>query len=203
MESFLEGYRRFRAKDWPEQRSHFEELAANGQKPKILVVACIDSRVHPSDIFDTAPGETLVLRNVASLVPPYAPDAAYHGTSAALEFAVKVLEVENIIVLGHAHCGGVNALLKGPPTNAQDFIGPWMSMATGARTRALRCAGAEEAQQACEHEVVKTSLTNLMTYPWIRDRVDAKKLELHGSWFGIGTGTLMLLKENGSFEVFV
>src|SRR5665213_1278838 len=113
METLLAGYRRFRARGWPEQRRLFESLAENGQRPKALVVACVDSRVDPAMIFDAAPGELLTVRNVANLVPPYAPDAAYHGTSAALEFGVRVLEVPRILVLGHGLCGGVQALLEG------------------------------------------------------------------------------------------
>ena len=111
MQKLLAGYQRFRANGWPEKRREFELLAEHGQSPRALVVACIDSRVDPSMIFDTAPGEMLTLRNVASLVPLYAPDAAYHGTSAALEFGVRVLEVRDIIVLGHGLCGGVKTLI--------------------------------------------------------------------------------------------
>ena len=101
MQSLLAGYQRFRAKDWPEKQALFQNLSANGQQPDMLVIACVDSRVDPSMIFDTAPGEMLVVRNVANLVPPYAPDAAYHGTSAALEFGIKVLNIPDIVVLGH------------------------------------------------------------------------------------------------------
>src|SRR5579863_7252086 len=115
MEKLLAGYQRFRANGWPEQRRVFESLAQNGQFPKALVLGCIDSRVDPARIFDTVPGEVLTVRNVANLVPPYAPDAAYHGTSAALEFGVRVLEVPHVMVLGHSLCGGVRALVDGAP----------------------------------------------------------------------------------------
>src|ERR1700730_17377530 len=120
METLIAGYKRFRANGWPERRKLLEALAESGQHPKALVVACIDSRVDPAMIFDAAPGEMLTVRNVANLVPPYAPDVAYHGTSAALEFGVRVLKVTNILVMCHGLCGGVKSLLEGAPEEARD-----------------------------------------------------------------------------------
>jgi carbonic anhydrase len=200
MEELLAGYSRFRAKGWLEQRSLFESLAKNGQQPKALVIACIDSRVDPEMIFDTAPGEMLTVRNVANLVPPYAPDSAYHGTSAALEFGLKVLGLPHLIVLGHSLCGGVQALLHGAPDNAREFIAPWMSIAEPARVRALSSTEREEErQECCEHEVIKVSLANVGTYPWITERVAAGSLALHGAWFDIRTGLLTILHPDGSF----
>jgi carbonic anhydrase len=198
MKDLLAGYRRFRAGRWPEQRRRFEELAKRGQSPQTLVLTCVDSRVDPSIIFDTEPGEVLEIRNVANLVPPYAPDSAYHGTSAALEFGVRVLEIPHIVVLGHESCGGVKALLEGAPPDAKEFVGPWMSMAAAARDRALHCAP-EKRQQCCEFEVIQLSLANLLTFPWIAERVAAGKLRLHGAWFEIRTGVLMTLQPGGSF----
>ena len=199
MKRLLAGYERFRANVWPEQSRAFESLANDGQSPKALVLGCVDSRVDPALIFDSAPGEVLTVRNVANLVPPYAPDAAYHGTSAAVEFGVRVLEVPHVIVLGHSLCGGVRALLEGAPDHAHEFVAPWMSIASSARERALGCRSAEERQQCCEHEVIKVSLANLMTFPWVAERVAAGKLELHGAWFDIRTGVLMTLQPDGSF----
>lgn len=199
MKTFLDGYRRFRATGWSEQRGTFESLAQNGQSPKALVVACIDSRVDPNMIFDTAPGEMLTVRNVANLVPPYGPDAAHHGTSAALEFGVKVLEVPHVIVLGHSLCGGVRALLDGPADNAYEFVAAWMSIASPARDCAPH-GTPEIRRQRCEHEVIKISLVNLMTFPWIAERVAAGKLKLHGAWFDIRSGDLLTLQPDGSFS---
>ena len=199
MKKLLAGYERFRAKGWPEQRRAFELLAENGQSPKALVIACVDSRIDPALIFDAAPGEMLTVRNVANLVPPYAPDAAYHGTSAALEFGVRVLEVQHVIVLGHSLCGGVKALLEGAPDNANEFVAPWMSIAASARTRVLVSVPPEERQQCCEHEVIKVSLANLNSFPWIAERVASGKLQLHGAWFDIGAGVLTILQPDGSF----
>jgi carbonic anhydrase len=197
----LAGYRRFRARRWPEQRQRFEMLADQGQSPQALVLACVDSRADPATIFDTVPGQILTVRNVANLVPPYAPDIAHHGTSAALEFAVRVLAIPEIMVLGHGLCGGVRVLLEGAPPEAQDFVGPWMSTAAGARARALTCERVEERQQRCEQEVIKLSLANLLTFPWIAERVADGRLILHGAWFAIRSGTLLLLQPDGTFKV--
>jgi carbonic anhydrase len=199
MKDLIAGYGRFRATGWPARRKLFEQLAEGGQHPKALVLGCVDSRVDPAMIFDAGPGEMLIVRNVANLVPPYAPDAAYHGTSAAIEFGVRVLEVRHVIVLGHGMCGGVQALLDGAPETARDFIAPWMALAEPARLRALRCTSAEERQQCCEHEVIKISLANLLTFPWVAERVAAGKLELHGAWFAIRSGVLTTLQPDGSF----
>ena len=200
MDKLLDGYQRFRESAWPEQRKLFETLAAKGQRPRALVLGCIDSRVEPPRIFDTAPGELLTVRNVASLVPAYAPDAAYHGTSAALEFGIRVLEVQDLIVLGHGKCGGVQALLNGAPDNAKDFVANWMSIAQPAREKALAAPDGTDRQTLCEHEVIKVSLANLMTFPWISERVEDGRLRLHGGWFDISTGVLEMLQPNGKFE---
>jgi len=201
MGPLLAGYRRFREKGWPEQRAVFQSLADTGQSPKVLVISCVDSRVDPAVIFDAQPGEMLTVRNVANLVPPYEPDVAYHGTSAALEFGVRVLAVQHLVVLGHELCGGVNALLEGAPANARDFIAPWMSMAGSARERALslRDVSPRDRGQCCEQDVIKVSLKNLMSFPWIAAPVAAGQLRLHGAWFSIRSGELMVLRPDGSF----
>ena len=198
MQKLIEGYRRFRATGWPAQRKLFESLAKNGQHPKTLVVACVDSRVDPAMIFDAGPGEMLTVRNVANLVPPYSPDVAYHGTSAAIEFGVRVLGVEHVTVLGHGLCGGVKSLLNGAPENARDFVEPWMSMASSARERAFQFP-AEQRQRRGELEVVKVSLRNLITFPWVASAVEEGRLKLHGAWFDVHSGVLMVMHEDGSF----
>ncbi len=163
-------------------------------------MACVDSRVDPAMIFDAAPGEMLTVRNVANLVPPYAPDAAYHGTSAALEFGVRVMEVSHLIVMGHGLCGGVRALLEGAPVTGHEFVAPWMSIAAEARVSALALETAEERQRCCEFEAIKISLGNLRSFPWIAQREAAGKLALHGAWFDIHSGGLQLLQPDGSFS---
>jgi carbonic anhydrase len=197
MEHLIDGYRTFRAATWPERRALFEQLAARGQSPRTMVIACSDSRVDPTMIFNVAPGELFVVRNVANLVPPYMPDAVFHGTSAALEFGVTVLQVTDLIVLGHGMCGGIRALLD-PSLAPKEFVGPWMSIAKRARDRVLACDPVDP-QTACEHEAVKVSLENLRTFPWIAERVADGRLTLHGASFDIRTGVLEVLQPDGTF----
>ncbi len=198
MEHLIEGYRRFRSSTWAREQERFEALARHGQRPRTMIIACSDSRADPQMIFDAAPGELFVVRNVANLVPPYNPDSAYHGTSAAIEFGVKALHVEDAIVLGHALCGGVRALLEGAPEDVSDFVTPWMAIAAQARKRAAE-APEPERQQVCEQETVRLSLANLGSFPWIRNAVAAKTLRLHGFYFDIRSGTLMRLGPDGLF----
>jgi carbonic anhydrase len=203
VQRLIEGFRRFRETYYREHRAVFDALAAHGQWPRAMVIGCADSRVDPQLIFGAAPGDVFVVRNVANLVPPYKPNADYHGTSAALEFAVNGLQVEHIVVLGHARCGGVGALLRGPAPDAggDDFIGAWMSIAAPARERALAAGGpAEAVQRACEHEAIRVSLGNLMTFPWVRGRVERGALALHGWYFDLEAGDLLRLGAGGAFE---
>lgn len=197
MDALIDGYRRFRAETWPQQRARFEELAARGQRPHTMVIACSDSRVDPQMIFSAGPGELFVVRNVANLVPPYMPDAKFHGTSAAVEFAVRVLKVDRIVVMGHALCGGISALLNGAPPEVQDFVAGWIGIAQRARAVALRCDVPEQRQEVAEHEAVRISLDNLMTFPWVAEAVAAGRLALHGAHFGVATGRLVLVPAQG------
>ncbi|CAA0085283.1 Carbonic anhydrase 1 [Starkeya nomas] len=201
MDKLLDGYRRFRATSWPERKALFERLAARGQRPQTLIIACSDSRVDPSMIFDAGPGELFVVRNVANLVPPYtAPDHAHHGTSAAIEFAVRVLEVSEIVVLGHALCGGAGALIDGAPPQAQDFLPDWIKIAGPARDIALNLSSdPAERRTILEHQCVKLSLRNLETFPWVRERLDEGRLVLHGAYFAVATGVLEHLGPDGTF----
>jgi len=199
MQKLIDGYRRFRAAQWRERRATFAALAREGQSPRAMVVACSDSRVDPAMIFGAGPGELFVVRNVANLVPPFSPDAGFHATSAALEFAVRVLEVEDLVVMGHALCGGIRALLEGPPPQAVDFLGPWMQIAEPARQLVLAARPAD-AQSACEQEAVKLSLANLRTFPWIAAREQRRQLRLTGTTFDIRSGELSILQADGRFE---
>jgi len=199
VDRLIDGYRRFRTDTWPRERARFEDLAARGQRPGAMVIACSDSRVDPQMVFGAGPGELFVVRNVANLVPPYAPDAAYHGTSAALEFGVRVLLVPHLVVMGHALCGGVQLLLEGTPAGAADFVAPWMRIARPALDRVLACEPVEARQEACEQETVRLSLANLMTFPWVREAVEAGRLSLHGCHFGVATGRLAVLAADGRF----
>lgn len=194
MERLIEGYRRFRASTWPAERSRYESLAVEGQRPETLVVACSDSRVDPQTVFGASPGELFVVRNVAGLVPPYQVDGHYHGTSAALEFAVRVLNVRQIVVLGHAQCGGVQAMAEGAPQEARDFVEPWMAIARPVLGNVPDDIGREERLTHCEREIVRLSLANLTTFPWIGDAVAAGGLQIHGFRFGIRHGLLERLE---------
>jgi len=163
-----------------------------------MVVACSDSRVDPTMIFSAEPGELFVLRNVANLVPPYQPDSAFHSTSAALEFAVRVLEVQDLIVMGHAMCGGIRLLLEGASDPTGDFLLPWMRIAEPAKHRVLQRTPADP-QGECEREAIKLSLDHLLTFPWISDRVAEGRQRLTGTMFDIRSGVLARMQSNGAF----
>ncbi len=196
MDRLLEGYRRFRASVWPAERDRYEALAQRGQNPDTLVVACSDSRSDPQTVFGAGPGELFVVRNVAGLVPPYEPDANHHGTSAALEYGVRVLRVARIAVLGHADCGGVRAMVEGAPEEAQDFVVTWMKIAEPVLETIPQDVEGSDVLEHCEIGVVRLSLANLRTYPWIEEAVGAGRLELQGFRFDIRTGVLARLEED-------
>lgn len=199
MDPLIEGYRKFRAEVWPAERARYEALARRGQSPETLVIACSDSRVDPQTIFGAVPGELFVIRNVAALVPPYEPDQRYHGTSAALEFGVKVLNVARLVVLGHGQCGGVRALAYGAPPQAQDFIASWVELGKPA----LEAAGGEPKGKLAEIEagVVRLSLANLRTFPWVADAERAGRLALQGYLFDVHTGVLAAVGPDGTTPV--
>ena len=191
MDRLLAGYRRFRAETWPADRARYQALSEQGQSPQTLVVSCSDSRVDPATVFGAAPGELFVIRNVAGLVPAYMPDGGCHGTSAALEFGVRVLRVARIVVLGHAQCGGVRALVEGAPPEAKDFVAPWMAAAAASTPpRPASANSHDEVLAEAELAVVRASLKNLLSFPWIEDAVRSGTLTLRGMQFDIHTGIL-------------
>lgn len=200
------GYQRFYATRGSKDAPLYRKLSEEGQTPKTMVISCCDSRVDPSAIFDAGPGELFVVRNVANLVPPFEPAGDYHGTSAALEFAVTGLEVENIVVMGHARCGGVQAFLEGnyEETKSSTFIYQWMSLLKTARDNVL-ASGPEEAgderQRLLELDSVRCSLDNLKTFPFIQDAIANNVLKLRGAYFSIFHGSLLGMDaESGEFE---
>lgn len=199
LKPLIDGYRRFRATEWPTERERFEVTADQGQQPHTLVIACSDSRVDPQMILGARPGELFVVRNIANLVPPCENDEAHHGTSAAIEFAVRALQVARILVLGHGMCGGVKMLLEDPPPVGFDFATRWMDLARDAKLATGAMAPPEARRKACEEATVRLSLTNLLTFPWVAERVQAGSLTLHGGYFDIRYGTLYILQQDGGF----
>lgn len=196
VERLLEGYWRFRKTRFVAAQEVYRKLGRQGQSPEVLFIACCDSRVDPGTIFDTGPGELFVIRNVANLVPPWAPDGRHHGTSAAIEFAVRNLKVREIVIMGHAQCGGAAALLNDfhEQPGASDFIGSWISLAQEAKQRMLaRQVSRDDWQREMEYEIVRHSLRNLMGFSWVREKVEAGELRLHGWHFGITHGRLAIL----------
>ncbi|HVW91849.1 MAG TPA: carbonic anhydrase [Devosia sp.] len=204
-ERLTDGYQSFVEGRFTRERSRYAMLAERGQQPEIMVIGCVDSRVSPEVIFDAAPGELLVVRNVANIVPPYQPDkATQHGTSAALEFGVQALAVRHIVVLGHAQCGGIAFFAReSAPLSQGDFISQWMSQIAPAAAALGPHARYDAAayQRRLEFASVELSLSNLMTFPWVRDKVEAGKLELHGAYFGVAAGRLLVRDPaTGRFE---
>ena len=202
IEDLIAGYRRFRAGTYAQQAALYRELG-EGQNPAIMLIACADSRAEPSDIFAAAPGQLFVVRNVANLVPPYMPDGKLHGVSAALEYAVNVLKVQHIVVMGHGGCGGIAASLAKDEDNPAigEFVTHWVSLLDEARQRVID-SGSVNPQFSLELEGIETSLQNLMTFPFVRKRVEAGELELHGAWFAIKHGELHWRNaKTGRFEV--
>lgn len=195
IDKLKDGFKNFQSGQFREQRDVYEELVDKGQKPDVALIACSDSRVDPAIVLQTGPGDIFMVRNVANLVPPCETDGAYHGISAALEYAVEHLKVGNIIVMGHAHCGGIQAVLNPPEEGAKGytFIPSWVSIVESARQRviaALPDASHEEKSQACEQEAILVSLDNLMTFPFIRESVDNDDLKLHGWYVNVREGEL-------------
>ncbi|KQT42891.1 carbonate dehydratase [Aureimonas sp. Leaf454] len=203
--SLLDGHKAFMSGRYRTEEQRYRVLAEAGQEPKTLVIACCDSRAAPETIFDAAPGELFVIRNVANLVPPYEPDGEYHSTSAALEFAVQALKVEHIVVLGHGRCGGIKAALApgSAPLSPGDFIGKWMSMveAPARMVMANELMTAGERQTALERISIRFSLANLRTFPCVSILEGKGRLTLHGAWFDISTGELWAMDpETGDFK---
>jgi len=194
--TLLDGYRTFRTQRLPTEQSRYRELSERGQSPEVMVIGCCDSRVSPEVIFDAKPGELFVVRNIANLVPVYAPDGGAHGVSAALEFAVQVLGVKHIVVLGHAQCGGIRAFIdKIAPLSPGDFIGRWMSMfiKPGEIVEQREHETMLDFATRIEKAAVLRSLENLMTFPYVQMLVERGKLKLHGAYFGVAEGSLFVL----------
>jgi len=195
--NLLTGYQNFMEGRYSDERERYRVLAENGQKPQTLVIACCDSRAAPEIVFDARPGELFVLRNVANMVPPYQPDDQYHSTSAALEYAVQVLRVKDIVVMGHGRCGGIQAALDpmAEPLSPGDFIGKWMSLVKAAAEQIQNndVMTAAERQTALERVAIRNSIRNLRTFPCVQILEGRGKIQIHGAWFDIANGELWVM----------
>lgn len=189
-DDLLAGYRRFRAGSYREHAARFRRLDT-GQNPDVMLIACCDSRADPALIFDAAPGELFVMRNVGNLVPPCECGGGLHGVSAALEFAVTSLEVEHIVVMGHGGCGGVKASLAGAGHGAVgEYVGPWVALLDAARESVIQ-SECNDPQTELEYAGIAQSLRNLLSFPFVAERVKSGALSLHGAWFAIISGELL------------
>jgi carbonic anhydrase len=203
-DQLLAGYRQFTREHLAEQAALYRDLSKLGQFPGVMMIACADSRVDPATIFSAGPGQLFVVRNVANLAPPYEEGGGYHGTSAAIEFAVEHLGVQDIVIMGHGQCGGISASLSERPVGK--FIAPWVDMISGTRDAVLReNPGADKSaiQQALEFAAIGHSLQNLLSFPFIKSAADAGQLRLHGAWFAIASGELRWRSPDGRFDKIV
>ncbi|SFV37441.1 carbonic anhydrase [Devosia crocina] len=199
----LDGHANFMSGRYSRERDRYRDLASAGQTPTTLMIACCDSRAAPEMIFDAGPGEMFVLRNVANLVPTYQPDGGQHGTSAAIEFAIKGLNIANIVVMGHGRCGGIKAALDPAmkPLDSGDFIGKWMSMLGELPSQLGQndLLTASERQTAMERISIRNSIRNLRTFPYVAALEQEGQLAIHGAWFDISSGELWVMDESGDF----
>lgn len=201
----IDGYKNFMSGRYSAERERYHKLASEGQKPSTMVIACCDSRAAPETIFDSGPGELFVLRNVANLVPPFQPDGGQHGTSAGIEFAVRGLKVEHIVVMGHASCGGIATALTPnfQPLAEGDFIGKWLNLLEPVTTQFADngLMTQKERQTSFERISIRNSIKNLRSFPYIEELEAKGELKVHGAWFDIKTGELWVMDaETGEFE---
>ena len=204
IDKLIAGHQRFKEGYYQQNKQKLSELAKQGQSPKIAIVSCSDSRVDPTTILDCEPGDLFVIRNVANLIPPCESSDSLHGTSAAIEYAVMDLKVESIIVLGHSNCGGIKALMDTPPcTTPETFTSKWMQQLEGVRTEVLKHNHKSEntCYHECEEKGIIHSLNNLMTFPWVKERVEAGQLYVHGWHYDLDNGSLYAKsKDSDEFE---
>ncbi|OSQ40975.1 carbonic anhydrase [Thalassospira mesophila] len=192
------GFRSFKAAYYDQRPERVAHLVESGQEPEVLLIACSDSRADPAILMNAEPGDMFIVRNVANLIPPYQPDDQYHGTSAALEYGVRDLKVRDVVILGHSGCGGIQALVQGAIGGVtapdREFIGPWMEIASC-------CSGHGPDVDAVSRQSVRNSLTNLLTFPFVKSGVESGYLQIHGWWFDMKEGALWrYVEENDRFE---
>lgn len=190
LDKLLKGYRQF-SEGYFSDKNPLHDQLAKAQNPEVLMISCCDSRVDPAIILQANPGDLFSIRNVSNIVPPCCDDEQHHGVSSALEFGTKFLKVKHILIMGHAQCGGIQALLAGD-LGEQDFISNWVSILDEAKAVAeSKGKTADEKQRICELEGIKLSLKNLLGYSWVADRVSDGSLELHGWFYDFQNGELL------------
>lgn len=196
IDKLVAGFQHFCRSHVESKDPYYQALVREGQHPRVLFLACSDSRVDPAIVFGTEPGELFIIRNVANIVPPYEINAGQHGVSAAIEYAVNSLEVEHIIINGHSQCGGIRALCEHPEDahiESPHLVGRWLALAKPAYDKARADypeADLNRLAHECEKDSVIDSLANLMTFPMVRERVEAGHLQLHGWYFDMARGQL-------------
>ncbi len=210
IQKLIEGYKEFKQHYYKEHTYLFENLVANGQSPKVMMIACCDSRVDPSIVTESLLGELFVVRNVANLVPPcdHNPHSHQHSTSSAIEFAVRSLKVEHIIIFGHRYCGGIQALMsRDSSPRPSTFIDAWIDIAEPARQAVLAeypDLDAIEQAHRCEERAPLISLRNLLSFPWVAEKVAHKKLQLHVWYFDLQEGCIRYYDHNlGQYQELV
>ncbi|KAA2312510.1 carbonic anhydrase [Pseudooceanicola sediminis] len=192
----VQRYHGWKATAFSENRAWYKRLADEGQRPKTMVISCCDSRVHVTGIFGADQGEFFIHRNIANLIPPHQPDGQQHGTSAALEYAVTALKVAHVVIMGHSGCGGVQGCLdmcsgRAPELEEKSsFVGRWMDLLRPGYERVKDLDGYDAQRSALEREAVLVSLENLMTFPFVEERVATGDLSVHGLWHDIGNGAV-------------
>ncbi|MDR0588114.1 MAG: carbonic anhydrase [Burkholderiales bacterium] len=192
--ALVKGFERFRKTSFQKYEDKFQDLVKQGQRPRVLFIACADSRVDPGLITDAGPGELFIMRNVGNMVEPFAADNEFHATAAGIEYAVSVLNVSNIIVCGHSHCGAISGMYKIPHGKNLVHVRKWIELAKEAKTYVAHNAPSdishEERLELTEKMSVLFQLNHLLTYPEVKRRVDAGQLQLRGWYFSIETGEI-------------
>ena len=199
----LSRYKNWKSSSFIKNKDHFKNLASFGQSPSSMVISCCDSRIHATSIFGVEEGEFFIHRNIANLVPPYSADGEYHGTSAAIEFAIKELKIKHLIVLGHRDCGGIKSGHNLHSNNLNlnyEFINKWLSILLPAFNKISKNVSKNRQIEQLEEESIKISVNNLFSFPYIKKAVEEKNLSIHGLIHNIGSGGLKYL--NPSSEEF-
>ena len=192
----IDRYKKWKSNEYIKNEAQLKKLASFGQSPSTMVISCCDSRIHATSIFGADEGEFFIHRNIANLVPPYSPDGENHGTSAAIEYAIKELKVQHLIILGHQDCGGIkygHHIHSTSVSHNYEFINKWLSILLPAFNKIQKNLSEQEQINQLEQESIKGSINNLISFPFIIKAIDNKSLSIHGLIHDIGSGNLKYL----------